>query len=74
MITVYSKPACPQCNATYRYLKKAGLKYTSIDVTEDADAAEYVASLGYQSAPVVVVDDDHWGGFRIEKIAALSQQ
>ena len=29
-ITVYSKPACVQCNATYRALDKVGLDYTIV--------------------------------------------
>jgi hypothetical protein len=36
-ITVYSKPSCVQCNATYRALHKAGVRYEVVDITEDAD-------------------------------------
>ena len=73
MITVYSKPACQSCRATYRYLDKTGLEYTIIDLTQDPEAAEYVASLGYLSAPVVVAGEDHWSGLKIDKINALAQ-
>ena len=31
-ITVYTKPACVQCNATFRALDKAGISYETIDV------------------------------------------
>ena len=69
MITVYSKPNCPQCTATYRKLKALGLPFNSIDVTEDAEAAKFVRSLNYSAAPVVVVREgaqikEHWSGFR----------
>lgn len=69
MITVYSKPNCPQCSATYRKLKALGLPFNSIDVTEDAEAAKFVRSLNYSAAPVVVVREgaqikEHWSGFR----------
>lgn len=67
-ITVYSKPQCPQCEATYRALDKQGLDYRKIDVTEDAEALEYIKSLGYQQAPVVMTADDHWSGFRPDRI------
>jgi glutaredoxin-like protein NrdH len=73
MITVYSKPACVQCKATYHYLAKAGLQYKIVDLTRDEEAAAYVASLGYQSAPVVVTDDQHWSGFCVDKIESLVQ-
>jgi glutaredoxin-like protein NrdH len=32
-ITVYTKPACMQCNATFRALDRAGITYTAIDIT-----------------------------------------
>lgn len=67
-VTVYSKPACVQCNATYKALDKKGISYTSIDITEDPKAYEYVLSLGYQAAPVVVAGDKHWSGFRPDNI------
>lgn len=73
MITVYSKPNCVQCNATYRALDKQGLPYTIVDVTADPDAHLFVQSLGYLQAPVVVVDDDtHWSGHRIELLKSLT--
>lgn len=70
-ITVYSKPACVQCNATYRALNKAGIDYDVIDVTEDPSALETVKNLGYMQAPVVVTDEGHWSGFRPDKITEL---
>lgn len=71
-ITVYSKPLCVQCDATKRALTKAGLAYSVVDVTEDADALAKVKALGYMQAPVVITEDDHWAGFRPDKIKALS--
>lgn len=50
-ITVYTKPACVQCNATYRALDKAGLEYNVIDITEDAEARDYVMALGTSRHP-----------------------
>ncbi|GAA4684076.1 glutaredoxin-like protein NrdH [Gordonia humi] len=72
-ITVYTKPACVQCNATYKALDKAEIDYTVIDITADENARDYVMSLGYLQAPVVVVDEDtHWSGFRPERIRQLA--
>lgn len=72
-VVVLSKPAgtCPQCTATLRTLDKLGIEYVKRDVTEDEAALELAFSLGYQSAPVVIAGDDHWSGFRPEKLAAL---
>ena len=71
-ITVYTKPACVQCNATYKALDKQGLDYEIVDITTNDEAREYVLALGYLQAPVVVVDDDHWSGFRPDRIKALA--
>ena len=71
-VTVYTKPACVQCNATYKALDKAGVAYDVVDITENPDAREYVMALGYLQAPVVVAGDDHWSGFRPDRIKALA--
>ena len=70
-ITVYTKPACVQCNATYRALDKAGIEYAVVDITEDAEARDYVMALGYLQAPVIVAGDEHWSGFRPDRIKTL---
>ena len=71
-IIVYSKPNCVQCNATYRAMDKAGLSYSTVDISVDAQALEQVKALGYVQAPVVIAGDDHWSGFRPDKIKALA--
>jgi len=71
-ITVYSKPACVQCTATYRALERSGIDYRIVDISTDEDAFATVVGLGYQQVPVVVTAQDHWAGFRPDKISALS--
>jgi glutaredoxin-like protein NrdH len=71
-ITVYTKPACVQCNATYKALDKHELSYEIVDITEVPEARDYVMALGYLQAPVVVADGEHWSGFRPDRIKALS--
>lgn len=70
-ITVYTKPACMQCNATKKALDRAGLDYTLVDISLDEEARDYVLALGYLQAPVVEVGGEHWSGFRPERIRAL---
>lgn len=72
-ITVYSKPNCQACRATYRKLNQLGLAYEHVDITEDAEAMEYVMTLGHKEAPIVVLGDGtHWGGYRQTKLEALA--
>ncbi|SLE84154.1 Glutaredoxin-like protein NrdH [Mycobacteroides abscessus subsp. massiliense] len=72
-VIVYSKPQCVQCNATYKALDKAGIEYKVIDITEVPEAREYVLSLGYLQAPVVVAGEEHWSGFSPDRIKAVAQ-
>lgn len=72
-ITVYSKPACVQCVATYKALEKQGIDYQKVDITLDPEARDYVMALGYLQAPVVVADNAHWSGFRPDRIKALAE-
>ncbi|AHG47010.1 glutaredoxin [Rhizobium leguminosarum bv. trifolii CB782] len=71
-ITVYSKPACVQCTATYRALDRMGVDYDIVDISQDAEALDRVRSLGYMQAPVVIAGERHWAGFRPDMISALS--
>ncbi len=71
-VTVYSKPACVQCDATYRALDKHGIAYDVVDLTQDPTALELVRSLGYLQAPVVIAGNTHWSGFRPDQITALT--
>lgn len=73
-ITVYTKPACVQCTATKKALDKIaadGITYTMIDISVDAEAREYVMSLGCLQAPVVIAGGNHWSGYRPDRISAL---
>lgn len=77
-ITVFTKPACVQCNATKMKLNKHGLEYDLIDVSteENADKLDLIKGWGYLTAPVVLVESDgediHWGGYNPDKIEALA--
>lgn len=73
MITVYTRPACGPCRATKSALDKRGLAYDVIDISQDDAARDYVMALGYLQAPVVVAGDDHWSGFRPERIKGLAK-
>ena len=71
-VTLYTKPACVQCTATRKALEKSGVEYDVVDITEDPAARDYVMSLGYLQAPVVIAGEQHWVGFRPDAIKSLS--
>ncbi|MFC9769178.1 glutaredoxin domain-containing protein [Rhodococcus jostii] len=77
-VTVYSKPNCVGCTATKRLLTRLEIPHTVVDITEDRAAYEYVRSLGYSAAPVVVAElsagTQHWAEFREERIRHLRRE
>lgn len=70
-VTVYTKPACVQCDATKRLMDKLNIEYSTVDITVDTDAFDMLLSKGFKAAPVVITDDDSWAGFNPEKINGL---
>ena len=72
MIIIYSTPNCIQCKATAREMDRKNISYDVIDMSKDEASLQKVKSMGYQQAPVVVAGDDHWSGFRPDKINALA--
>lgn len=72
MITVYTKPSCVQCEATKRMMDKLKIKYSTVDITVDAEAFEMIISKGFKSAPVVIAGNDSWSGFNPDKISGLA--
>ena len=71
LITVYSKPNCPQCDQTVKKLEQKGLKFEVLDVTENQEHHDKVQTMGYRQLPVVVVGEKHWSGFRPDHLGAL---
>lgn len=70
-VTVYTLPSCVQCDTTKRLLTRNNVEFTVIDLSEDEAAMNMVRALGYAAAPVVVAGDEHWSGFRPDRLNAL---
>lgn len=70
-VIVFTKPNCVQCEATKRAMKKHNIAHTTVDISQDDDALSKVKQLGHYQAPVVVVGDDSWSGFRPDRIKTL---
>jgi glutaredoxin-like protein NrdH len=70
-VTVYTRPDCYLCRATKIYLAQHQIPYTELDVSKDRAAAAAVVGLGYTALPVVTAGDEHWSGFRVNRLLAL---
>lgn len=72
IVTVYTTPACGQCNLTKNWLTKNNVEFSTVDLSQSPESAEYVRELGYTSAPVVLTAQGSWSGFRPDLLAALA--
>ena len=73
-ITLYSQPGCVQCDAIKKKFKREGLvedvDFTVVDVSlpENVGDFEAIKALDYLRVPVTFVNDDHFGGYDINKV------
>ena len=76
MVKIYSKNNCTPCLMTKKRFTALGIDFQEINIDEDSQARDYVANdLGYAQSPVVVVDDNkHWSGFRVDNINKLAKK
>jgi glutaredoxin-like protein NrdH len=72
MVIVYTLPACVQCDSTKRVLTRSEIPYEEVDLSQDVEAMSYVRELGYSAAPIVISGEDHWSGFRMDKLSTLT--
>lgn len=70
-VRVYTKPNCKQCDMTKDRLTALDIPYEVEDLLEPANL-EAAKALGFMSAPVVMVGEDGWAGFRPDKINELA--
>lgn len=64
-VILFTKPSCGGCIASKRHLDRRGIGYETRSAIEHQ---EYLRSLGYMQAPVIVTEDDHWSGYQPNKI------
>lgn len=70
-VTIYTKPDCPACDATKRYMDKFGIAYAVENYVDSDEAKRLAAYHSFRSAPLVVAGSDCWAGFRLDKIMEL---
>lgn len=79
MIDLYTLPNCGECAATKRIFTPKGLvegvdwaEHDLSDPENEAARAWIMDDLNYSKAPIIVTDDDHWCGFRPDKLTTLT--
>lgn len=63
-IKLYSTPTCPYCRMAKDFLKKEGVPFTEVDVSQDEKVArEMVEKSGQMGVPVMEVENTIIVGF-----------
>jgi len=71
-VTVYSTKNCPYCRMAKAFLDRNGVKFATIDVGDDVEAAKrMVAVSGQRGVPVITVDDEVIIGFDSRRLNEL---
>lgn len=71
MVTIYTQDPCQPCRMTKKEFVKQGIDFHEVSIATNPEARDEVLALGYMTAPVIVTEDGHWGGFRPDKIKEL---
>lgn len=71
MVVVYSNPNCVQCEQTKRFLTLKKIPFQSKMISDSPEVYDLIEAKGYKSAPVVVVGEDSWSGFKLDKLSSL---
>jgi glutaredoxin-like protein NrdH len=73
---LFSKKDCMGCFASETFFESNGIEYEIKKIDEDQEALEFVKSLGFSQAPVVVIYRggvivSSWSGFNPDKILEI---
>jgi len=56
MLTIYTKPACPACERVKHYLTTNNIQFETVDITQDANAKQFMIESGYRMVPQIFND------------------
>ncbi len=75
-VTIYSKPSCPYCQQAKALLRRKGVSFQDMDITDDpALTAEMMLRSDRHTVPQIFIGDVHIGGasdlFELEAAGSL---
>ena len=73
MITIYTKDNCQFCDMAKALLESRGVGYSSINVSENTEAREFLIDNGHRSVPQIYRGTTHIpGGY--QGLAGMSEE
>jgi glutaredoxin 3 len=64
MVIVYTTSTCPYCNAAKDLLRRKGVAFREIDVSDDAEFDALIKRTGWKTVPQVFIGEKMIGGYR----------
>jgi len=62
-VTVYTTRNCPHCHRAKELLKRKGISFQEVDVTEDPKKRKEIEDrYGWMTVPIVIIDGECIGG------------
>lgn len=71
MVIVYTTASCPYCHAAKDLLKRKGIAFKEVDVSEDSDFEDLVKKTGWKTVPQIFIGKKMIGGF--QELSRLDQ-
>lgn len=75
MVTVYSRPACVQCNATYKKLDQLGVPYEVVNLEGNVTLTEKFKDMGFMQAPVIRGPfGEYFSGYQPDRLQEIARE
>lgn len=72
-VTIYSTPVCPYCVKAKNLLKKKGVDYTEVDVSDPEEREQMIVKAGgKRTVPQIFIGETHVGG--ADELHALERE
>lgn len=77
-VTVYTTHACPHCHRAKDLLKRKGIAFQEVDITEDSKKREELEErYHWMTVPVIIIGDKFIGGanelYKLERNGELAK-
>jgi glutaredoxin len=70
-IIIYTATGCSHCHEAKDFFKENNLSFIEHNISEDKEAKKTLIKKGVMSVPYIIIDDQEFKGFEIEKIKPL---
>lgn len=70
-IIIYTATGCSHCHEAKEFFNENNLSFTEHNISEDKAAKKELIKKGVMSVPYIIIDDQEFKGFEIEKIKSV---